>query len=100
MSTRLPFNREKLSQEFAETSSEQQEEMAETVIRAVTTGPPKPESGVPDLLELRGFLREKGDESIRPGTKALKESRERDERIEGEMIDRLRSDEWSGHTSI
>jgi hypothetical protein len=89
----LPIDGEKLSREFAETSSEQQKEIAESVLRQVVSGPQKRESDVPDLLDLKGVLRKAGDESERPGTTALMESRERDERKDKEMLERLRSDE-------
>lgn len=89
----LPINREELSQEVAETSSEQQKEIADSVLRQVVTGPQKRESDIPDLLDLKGVLRKEGDERERPGTTALMESRERDERKDEEMLERLRSDE-------
>lgn len=89
----LPINRDKLSREFAETSSEQQKEIADSVLRQVVTGPQKREADVPDLLDLKGVLRKEGNERERPGTTALMESRERDERKDEEMLERLRSDE-------
>jgi hypothetical protein len=89
----LPINGEELSQELAETSSEQQKEIADSTLRQIVRGPQKRESDVPDLLDLKGVLRKVGDESERPGTTALMEGRERDERKDEEMLERLRSDE-------
>lgn len=89
----LPIDREELSRELAETSSEQQKEIADSVLRQVASGPQKRESDVPDLLDLKGVLREEGDEREQPGTTALMESRERDKRKDEEMLERLQSDE-------
>lgn len=89
----LPIDGEELSQELAETSSEQQKEIADSILRQVVHGPQKHESGVPDLLDLKGVLRTEGDEREQPGTTALMESRARDERKDEEMLERLRSDE-------
>jgi hypothetical protein len=89
----LPIDGEELSQELAETSSEQQKEIADSVLRQVVSGPQKREPNVPDLFDLKGVLREEGDERERPGTTALMESRAHDERKDEEMLERLRSDE-------
>ena len=94
MSTaQLPIDRERLSRELDQPSEEYKEQIANTVIRKLAAGPPERKPEAPDLLKMKGVLREDGDESIRPGTKALEESRECDERMEREMLDRLRSDE-------
>ncbi len=89
----LPIDREELSQELAKINSEQQKEIADSILRQVVRGPQKRESDVPDLLDLKGVLRMEGDERERPGTMALMESREYDERKDEEMLERLRSDE-------
>ena len=92
--TELPIDTEQVSRELAESSSEQRKEIADTVVRTISAGPPQrdPQSDVPDLLDLRGVLRKEDDERDRPGTTALRKNRERDERKAHEMLDRL-SDE-------
>jgi hypothetical protein len=91
--TRLPIDTEQVSRELAESSSERQKEIANTVIRTISAGPPEHKRNIPNLLEMKGVLREESDERERPGTTALRESRKRDERKNEEMLERLRSDE-------
>jgi hypothetical protein len=89
----FPFDVGQVSRELEKSSSERRQEIADTVAHIVAIGPPEREPDVPNLLDMKGVLREEGDERERPGTTALMESRERDERKDEEMLERLRSDE-------
>lgn len=89
----FPVEVERVSQGLRGTSSEQRQEIADTVTGLIASGPPEREPPAPDLLDMKGFLREEGDESERPGTTALMESREQDRQKDEELMDRLSSDE-------
>lgn len=96
MSTaRFPADLEKASRELKLSSESEQQQIAEAVTEIVISGPPKrePRSEVPDLLSMEGFLREDSDETERPGTTALMESRQQDKRKDEELLDRLSPDE-------
>ena len=94
MSTaQLPVDRERIFRELEQTSEAEQQQIAETVTQIVAAGPADLQPEVPDLLDMRGFLREDGDDRERPGTEALLQSRQQDKEKHEAQRDRLSSDE-------
>ena len=88
----LPFDTELVSRELENSNEERKEEIADSVFHMLSIRPSEETPDVPDLLDMRGFLEEKG-ESERPGTRALKESRDLDEEKDDELMNRLSLDE-------
>ncbi|WP_160135840.1 hypothetical protein [Halococcus salsus] len=89
----LPFDAELVSRELEQSSEERKEEIADSVFHMLSVQPSKDTSDVPDLLDMKGFLEEEESESKRPGTRALKESRDLDEEKDDELMSRLSLDE-------